>query len=168
MSRIAARLKHEFLAVLPPTLFFFVSFQVIAFTKALMLEQYGVRVTTFVTATIAALVVGKVVLLVDLIPFVNRFPHKPLAWNVVWKTALYMLAALLVRYVEHLIDFLRDGEGLAAANRRLIDEVVWPHFWAVQIWLLVLFLVYCAVREVGRALGRERVTAMFFGAPPPA
>ncbi|MDX2312683.1 MAG: hypothetical protein QNL90_01305, partial [Gammaproteobacteria bacterium] len=41
--------------------------------------------------------------------------------------------------------------------------VIWPHFWAIQIWLLVLFFMFCALRELIRALGRERVRAMFIG-----
>jgi len=32
----------------------------------------------------------------------------------------------------------------------------------VQLWLLILLLVYCAFRELVLALGRERIIAMFF------
>jgi hypothetical protein len=28
--------------------------------------------------------------------------------------------------------------------------VVWPHFWAIQIFLLVLILMYCTMRELVR------------------
>jgi hypothetical protein len=165
MSGFISRLKHEILEVIPPAMFFFISFQLIAFTQALMLEQYGIRISTFVTATIAALVVAKVVLIADLLPFINRFPERALIYNVIWKTAIYLIAALLVRYVEHLIPFVREPKDIVLANRHLFDEVVWPHFWAVQFWLLVLFFVYCALRELVRVLGRDRVFAMFFGSP---
>ena len=167
MSKIPSRIKDELVAVIPPTVFFFAAFQLIAFTRALMLREYGISVSAFVTASIAALVVAKVVLIVDLLPFVNRFPDKPLVYNVVWKTLIYLVAALLVRYVEHLIPFVREHGDLVVANRRLLDEVVWPHFWAVQIWLVVLFFVYCALRELVRVLGRDRVLNMFFGAKTP-
>ena len=163
MTTIFSRLKHELLEAIPPMIFFFVAFQTIAFTRALMLEQYGIHVTTFVTATIAALLVAKVVLIVDMVPVVNRFPEKPLIYNVAWKTAIYMVAALIVRYGEHLLEFARAHGDLTTANRRMLAEVVWPHFWAVQIWLLVLLFVYCALRELIRVLGRERVRYMFFG-----
>jgi hypothetical protein len=170
VGNIASRLKYEIVEIIPPTVFFFAAFQVIAFTRALMLEEYGIRVSTFVTASIAALVVAKVVLIADLLPFLNRFPEKPLIYNVVWKTVVYLAASLVVRYVEHLIPFVRQHGDLVMANRRLFDEVVWPHFWAVQIWLVVLFLVYSALRELVRVLGRDRVLSMFFGArrPKPA
>ncbi|MFZ0255440.1 MAG: hypothetical protein WAN46_07310 [Gammaproteobacteria bacterium] len=163
MSSIISRLKREVVEAIPPAVFFFIAFQVIAFTRALMLEQYGIRVSTFIAASIAALIVAKVVLIADLLPFVNRFPEKPLIYNVVWKTGIYMVTALLVRYVERLIPFIREHGNLALANRHLLDEVVWPHFWFVQIWLLVLFLMYCTLREFVRVIGRERVHHMFFG-----
>ena len=54
---------------------------------------------------------------------------------------------------------------LALANRHLLDKVVWPHFWFIQIWLLVLFFLYGTMREHVRVLGRERVRAIFFGPP---
>lgn len=65
-----SKLKHEFVQVIPPAIFFFIAFQVIAFTQALMLRQYGITVSTFMVATIGALIVAKVVLVVDLLPFV--------------------------------------------------------------------------------------------------
>ncbi len=121
MNNILNRVKHEVLQVIPPAIFFFIAFQVIAFTQALMLEQYGIRVTTFITATIAALVVAKVVLIADMIPLINRFPEKPLMYNVAWKTLVYNVVALFVRYVEHLIPFVREHGSLTVANRQLIS-----------------------------------------------
>jgi hypothetical protein len=163
MKNALSRLKHELVEAVPPAIFFFIAFQTIAFTRALMLEEYGIRVSTFMAATVAALVVAKVVLIVDLLPFVNRFPEKPLIYNVAWKTMIYLGAALIVRYIEHLIPFVREHGSLALANRHLFKEVVWPHFWAVQIWLLVHFFIYCSFRELIRVLGRERVRRMFLG-----
>lgn len=163
MGTIVQRLKHELLGVIPPAVFFFISFQLLAFTRSLILQQYGIQVSTFVSATIGALIVAKVVLVADLLPIVNRFPEKPVIYNVIWKTCIYLIAAFIVRYAEHLFHFFRQYGDLAAANRRLLEEVVWPHFFIVQIWLCVLFLLYCTLRELIRVLGREQVRAMFFG-----
>lgn len=163
MRGFASRVKHEILAVIPPTVFFFITFQLITITRDLMLQRYGIRISSFVTASVAALLVAKVVLIADHLPFVNRFPEKPLIYNVVWKTAIYLFAAFVVRYVEHLIPFVREHGDLAVAHRHLLGEVVWPHFWAVQIWLLVVLFVYCALRELVRVLGRERAVSIFFG-----
>jgi hypothetical protein len=163
MSSLGHKLKHEVRELIPVTVFFLVTFQLLALTQALMLEQYGIRVSSFLNATILALVIAKVVVIADHFKLVNRFPDKPLIYNVVWKTAIYFAASLVVRYAEHVIHFWRQSSSFAEANRRLFDEIVWPHFWGVQLWLLILLLVYCSIRELVRALGRERIIGMFFG-----
>jgi hypothetical protein len=165
MSTLSHKVKHELQELIPVTVFFFVAFQLLALTQALMLKQYGIEVSVFLAAAVGALIVAKVVLIADHFPLVNRFPEKPLIYNVGWKTAIYFVASLAVRYVEHLIHFWRETRDVAAAHRRLIEEIVWPHFWGVQLWLLILLLVYCALRELVRALGRERVIKMFFKDP---
>jgi len=165
METVGHKLKHELRQLIPVILFFFVAFQLLALTETMMLEQYGIRVSVFLTATVAALVVAKVVLIADHLPLINRFPEKPLIYNVIWKTAIYFVASLAVRYVEHLIDSWRHTANFAEANKRLFDEVVWPHFWGVQLWLLILLLLYCAFRELARALGRDRIIRLFFYDP---
>lgn len=160
MSTLGQKVKHEIQELIPVTVFFIVSFQLLAVTDALMLKQYGIRVSVFLAATVTALVVAKVVVILDHFALV-----KPLIYNVVWKTAIYFVAALAARYAEHLFHFRRQTQNVAEANRRLIDEIIWPHFWGVQLWLLILLLVYCAFRELVRALGRDRIIRMFFHDP---
>ena len=163
MSNIVLRLKHEFIGLIPTVAFFFIVFQLLALTRALILKSYDVEISTFLSATIGALVVGKVVLVADLLPFMNRFPNKPLIYNIVWKTFMYMVAALIVRYLEHFIPLVFEYKNLAVASNHFFDEIVWPHFWLVQLWLLVCFLMYCTVRELARILGQEKIRSMFFG-----
>ena len=163
MNKILERLKQEFLGVVPTAIFFFIAFQLLAFTRDLIVQEYDVEISTFVAATVGALIVAKVVMVVDLLPFVNRFPDKPLIYNVVWKSAIYLVAAFVFRYIEYLVPFVLDYGDIAEANRHLLDEVVWPHFFIVQIWLFVLFFLYCVLTELVRVLGRERVKSMFLG-----
>ena len=84
-------------------------------------------------------------------------------YNIVWKTAIYMVAVFIARYVEHLIPFMIEDGGFMTVNRHLLSEVIWPRFWAIQIWLLVLFCMYATIVELVRALGKERMMGMFFG-----
>lgn len=163
MNGIVTWLKHEFFNIIPAVIFFIISFQLIALTGSLMKGEYGITLTTFINALVAALVVAKVVLVADMLPFVNQFPHKPLLYNVVWKTAIYMTAAFLVHYLEKLLPFIMEYKDLALANSHLLEQVVWPHFWAIQIWLLVLFFMFSAIREFVRVLGAEKVRSMFLG-----
>jgi hypothetical protein len=163
MSKLSAKLKEEIEKLLPPTIYFFVALHLVAFVRVLMLKGTGIALTTSVSVTVAALVLGKSVLIADLLPFINRYPEKPLVYNVAWKTAIYFLIAMLVHYLERLVDFWREAGGLAAANAKLLAEIVWPHFWAIQIFLLVLILMYCTTSEFVRVIGGDKVRRMFFG-----
>ena len=163
MNKFVAGVKHEILEALPPFVFFFVAFHLIALTRVLMQQEYGIEARTVMNATIAALVVAKVVLLADLLPIVNRFPDRPLGYNIAWKTLIYMLAAVVVGYLERLWEFHGEYGSIGAANSHMLEELVWPHFWAVQLWMAVLFLLYCTLRELTRALGSKRMRALFLG-----
>jgi len=166
MSKVSSKLKKEFLALLPPTIFFFVALHIVAFIRVLMLKGTGISPLGSVSIAVAALILGKAVLLADMLPMINRFPNKPLIYNVSWKTLIYLLVATLIHYLERLVDFWRQAGSLVAGNQKLLAEIVWPHFWAIQIILLVLIVMYCTIHELVRVIGREEVLQIFFGPMP--
>jgi len=167
MSALTAKIKHEFLEMLPPTIFFFVLLHVVALIRALMMRGSGVSLPTVASVTIAALILGKAVLLANMLPFINRFPEKPLIWNAGWKTVIYTLVASVIHYLERLYDYWKDAPSIAAANHQLLTEISWPRFWAIQILLFVLILNYCVFAELARIVGRQRLKAIFLGPIPP-
>src|SRR5947208_7606533 len=157
MTKLSTQLKEEFFALLPPTIYFFVALHIVAFVRVLMLKGTGLAPSSSISIAVAALILGKAVLLADLLPMINRFPNKPLIYNVAWKTLIYLLAATLIHYVERLIDFWRQTGGFVAGNEKLLAEIVWPHFWAIQIILLVLIVMYCTMHELVRVIGQVKV-----------
>ena len=78
----------------------------------------------------------------------------------------YLLVASVIHYVERLIDFSRQTGGLVGGNEKLLSEMVWPHFWAVEILVFVLILVYCTAHELVRVIGKEKMLKLFFGPTP--
>ena len=148
--------------------FFFIALHIVALIRVLMLKGTGIAPMTSVAVTIGALVLGKSVLLADMLPMINRFPEKPLIYNVSWKTIIYLVVAAVVHYLERLVDFWRAAGGFVAGNEKLLSEMVWPHFWAIQIVLFVLILMYCTMHELVRLIGADRFRRMFFGPMPTA
>src|SRR5438552_1218000 len=166
MSKVFSKLKEEFLALLPPTIYFFVALHIVAFVRVLMLKGTGIAPTSTIKIAVAALILGKAVLLADMLPLINRFPNKPLIYNVAWKTVIYWLLSAVIHYLERLIDFWRETGSFVAGNEKLLSEIIWPHFWAIQIILLVLIAAYCMVHELVRVIGKEKALRMFFGPTP--
>lgn len=166
MHKVLEKLKEEFLAMLPPTIFFFVALHIIAIIRLLMVRAAQFEPTSTASIAVAALILGKAVLIADMLPWINRYPQKPLIYNVAWKTIIYVLVASLIHYLEHLWDFAREAGGIVAGNEKLLHEIVWPHFWAIQILLVVLVLQYCTTHELVRVVGREKMIRIFLGPMP--
>jgi hypothetical protein len=166
MSKLSSKLKEEFFALLPPTIFFFVALHIVAFVRVLMLKKTGLAPSSTISIAVAALILGKAVLIADMLPLINRFPHKPLIYNVAWKTVIYWVIAGVIHYLERLYDFWRQTGSFVAGNQKLLSEIIWPHFWAIQIILFVLIAAYCMVHELVRVIGKEKALRIFFGPMP--
>jgi hypothetical protein len=94
--RVGARLLHEAREALPPTIFFFVGFNFIVLSTNLLAAEYLVAVSNFMLATVAALVVGKAVLVANKMSLLRRYDRAPLIQPILFKTAFYWVAVFLV------------------------------------------------------------------------
>jgi hypothetical protein len=147
---------------LPPTIFFFIGFNLILWTKRLILEEHGIDFSGFFTATVAALLVGKAVLVTDSLPFMRRFEGAPLIQPILFKSAIYWLCVLIVRLAEGLVHFLAGGGVIALFPAYFVDRFSWPRFLSIQLWLMVLFLVYVTVHELNELFGNGELFRLFF------
>jgi hypothetical protein len=163
-ARIGSALLHEFRAVIPPTLFFFVGFNLILFTKRLMLSEYLIQFTGFLIATTGALIVGKVVLVADKMPLLRRFDHAPLAYPILFKTVVYTLLVFVARLLEALVHFLLEGGALGGGRfvEDLLGTFSWYRFTATQLWIFVLFLLYVTASELNTLFGDGELFRIFF------
>ncbi|MEX1109198.1 MAG: hypothetical protein WEC00_09830 [Dongiaceae bacterium] len=157
-------LRREIREIIPPTIFFLIAFGLLLLTQWLVLREHGIEVWDLGRAVIGALLVAKILLIVDHFKFIDRYPEKPLIWNVLWKTFVYNVAALLFRYLEALVPLLFKGEGLGAAHRTMIAQFDWAHFAMLHMWLAVLLFAYCTARELIRHIGSAKVARLFFHA----
>jgi hypothetical protein len=152
-----AQVKH----VLPPTIFFFIGFNLILFTRWMTLQEHGIPFTNFFAASILALLVGKVVLVVDNLHFMHRFDGAPLIQPILFKSAIYWLCVFVFRIAEGLIHFLHEGGALGDFPDFLVAQFSWPRFLAIQIWLMVLFLVYVTAHELNTLFGDGELPRLF-------
>jgi hypothetical protein len=158
-----ARVEAEVRKLLGVAVFFALASCLVVFSDKLLVWGSQIKTATFATAIVAGLIIAKVLLLVDMLPFVDAFPDRPLMYNIAWKAPIYVTAVLAFRYLERLIHHLFAGEGIAAASTLALQPFTQPTFWATGIWIVVLFLVFLAARELSRILGKDRMRLIFFG-----
>jgi hypothetical protein len=164
LARVGHVLLHEFRLVVPPTLFFFVGFNLILLTKRLFLSDYLIAYTGFLIATTSALVVGKVVLVADKLPFLKWLDDQPLAYPILFKTFVYTVFVFVARLLEALVHFLIEGNiiGGGAFIRHELGQFTWSHFIAIQLWIFVLFLIYVTAHELNGLFGDGELYRILF------
>jgi hypothetical protein len=151
------QVKH----VLPPTIFFFFGFNLVLFTRWATLHERGIPFTNFFAATLLALLVGKAVLVVDNLRFMHRFDGAPLMQPILFKSAIYWLCVFVLRLAEAVWDFWRGGGALDDFPNFLVAQFSWPRFLVIQIWLMVLFLVYVTAHELDTLFGDGELPRLF-------
>jgi hypothetical protein len=156
-------LKKELIEVLPAVLYFLVAFSLINLTENLMLKDSGIRYASFSRIFVGALIVGKVILVADLFFFVDMFRGRPLIYNTVWKTGFYAIMSLLFRLGELTFDSLLEYKSVLVAKEHILAAITEPRFWAIQLWLVMLLLIFVASKELIGAIGSVRIRQLFVG-----
>ena len=157
-----AFVAKQFGEVIPPTLFFAIGFNVIVLTTQLILADYLVHFANFMLVTLSALVVGKAVLVANALPFFRRFDTAPLIQPVLFKTLVYCLVVLLVRFLERLAKYCLAGGTLAGIPDYVENHFSWNRFIAIQIWVFILFLIYTVAAELNSLFGSGELGKILF------
>jgi hypothetical protein len=160
--RVGARLLHEVGEALPPTIFFFVGFNFIVLTTNLLVADYLIAVSNFMLATLAALVVGKAVLVANHMRLLRRYDRAPLIQPILFKTAFYWVVVFLARLLERFVHFGIEGNPPGDFWSYLITTFSWHRFTAISLWLLVLFLIFVTASEFSHLFGPGELRRLFF------
>lgn len=165
--RIGARMLHEAREAVPPTIFFFIGFNFIVLTTNLLVAQYGVAVSNFMLATVAALVVGKAVLVANAMSLLRRYDRAPLIQPILYKTIFYWGIVFFARLLERFVHFaIIERNSPADFPAYLITTFSWHRFVAISLWIFVLFLIYVTVTEVSHLFGSGELRRLFFTSRP--
>ena len=148
--------------MLPPTLYFFVAFNLVVFTTNLLTHDYWFNLTGFMLASTTALVVGKVVLIVDKVRIIDKFRGAPLIQPILYKTVFYGIVVTIVRFLERILHFVFDSRGFDAAAEAALLDFSWHLFVAVQVWIFVCFLLYVTASELNALVGDGQLRRLFF------
>jgi hypothetical protein len=163
MGRAVEKAKAEFRKLLVGAVFFAIGFCIIVLHNRLLVEGTQIQIASYARALVGGLIAAKILLTVDLLPFVDAFPHKPMVYNIGWKTSLYSVGAMVFLYAEPFLKHLVKGAGLYASHHQAWHELTLPRSWATMIWVVVLLVGFVTMQELSRVLGKGRLKCMFLG-----
>ena len=162
ISSILAFLRKEFEEMVPPTIFFAVGFNLILLTTNLILGDYHAHFASVLLATTGALIIGKSVLVANALPYFRRFDNAPLIQPILFKSGIYFAVVCAVRFIEKVIEFLSHGGSLQDIAHYTTTNFTWDRFFAIQLWILVLFLLYTFIVELNALFGDGELVHLLF------
>jgi hypothetical protein len=114
-------------------------------------------------ATTAALVVGKSVLVANAMALLRRYDRAPLIQPILFKTVFYWAIVFVARLLEHWIRFtFVEHHPLGTFLPHMVATFDWRRFVAIQIWILVLFLIYVTASELNHLFGDGELRRVLF------
>jgi hypothetical protein len=167
VQRASAFLLREFLEILPPTIFFIIGFNLIVLTTNLILADYGAQFASFMLATAGALIVAKALLVANALPVVRRYDRAPLIRPILFKTVFYSVAVFIARLLEHWIEYLFSKQHVFGGFfQHEAANFSWDRFIAIQLWILVLFLIYVTASELNHLFGEGELAHILLASRP--
>ncbi len=113
--------------------------------------------TSYATALVGSVALGKFVFVLEKMPLAKRFEHKPFIYPVLYKSILFTALVNVIMHFEE--RFFHHEKGATPASN---PQTFWPCFLAHQLAFFVTFIVFFSFRAVGTIVGKEKLRRAFF------
>lgn len=154
---IPPRLKQELKTLTLVFLYFACWLGALLLIKQLVLAEYHIRFSGISGALIGALVLSKVVMILEYVPLGKWLQHRPAWVDVVARTLLYSLGVLVVLLLEKAFEGRHEYGGFGASLAALFDHADLYHVWLNLIVVSGAILVYNLLSVINRHLGEGGV-----------
>jgi hypothetical protein len=165
---IGTRLLDELRTVAVYTLLFSAWFFFFTLAKVLILAQYEIRAGGVSAAVVFALILAKVVLVLEHVSLGEWTRVRPAWVEVAARTALYGVGVLVVLLAEKAFELRREAEGVTHAMLLALRHEHAAHVVADAICVTGALLLFNAMSVVRRHLGVGGLRAMFLAPLPEA
>lgn len=147
---IQQKLKHELTAVVVLTFFFAVWLGIFMGLKVLILEEYHIQFGGISKVLIGALILAKVVLILEHVSLGAWLRSQPVLVDVLLRTILYAAGVLVVLLLEKAIESRQEQGGFGAALANVFHHQDMPHVWANTICVTGALLFYNLLSVLNR------------------
>jgi hypothetical protein len=160
LAKIEKRVEQEmkeYAVVAGYFAFFFLS---LTTYHKLILAEYDIGYYQYGWAVVQAMILGKVVLLGQFLHLGGRFEDRPLVLTALWKSLVFALLTAALVALEHVVEALLHHRPVSAVFQ-LSGGHGLEMLARVQI-VLVAFVPFFAVRELGRMSGQDDLVEVLF------
>ncbi len=158
---IAQKLMHEITAVVWLTFYFGCWLGALVLLKYLALAEYQIEFHHFSVALVGALVLAKVVLVLEHTSLGAWVRARPAWVDVVLRTALYSFGVFVLLLIEKAFEGRHEFGGFGASLSALFQHVDMKHVWLNTICLSGALLSYNMLSVVRKRLGKGALLRMF-------
>ncbi len=168
MQSIKRKLIGLYHEMAPPIFFFFTAFLLIGVLFKLFVAQYAIEFSAFTKAAISALIIGKVIALLDWAESSRRADstHRRIV-VVAAKTLLYAIVVIVIGIGEKIFEAYRKAGSLGEAVSNLIANANFDRFMGLVLLVSMVVFTYLAMQEVELAMGKGALFRLFFKRPTP-
>lgn len=155
------KLEHELKAVGLAMLYFGCWIAALLLLKQLVLAEYQIAFHGFSLALIGALILAKVVLVLEHVPLGAWVRARPAWVDVVLRTLLYSVGVLVVLLLEKGFEGRHEHGGFGPSLRALFHHADIPHIWVNTICLAGALFGYNVLSVIRRHLGAGGLRRLF-------
>jgi hypothetical protein len=155
------KLKKEIKVVALAAFYFATWIGVLIILKELVLAEYRIEFRGLSLAVVGALVLAKVVLVLEHVPFGAWIRTRPALLDVILRTVLYSLGMVVVLLLEKAFEGRHEHGGFVPSLVSVFRHAEIHHVWVNTICLSGALLGYNALSVVRRHLGEGGLLRLF-------
>jgi len=138
---------------------------VLILLKRLVLAEYEIKFRGAWIAIVGALIVAKVVLVLEHVPLGRWTRRHPPALDVALRTLFYALGVFVAMLIERALDVRHEAGGFVAGIGWMFQHREIHHVLAMTIGVAVALLMFNAQTVLQRHLGEGGLSRLFFATP---
>jgi hypothetical protein len=154
-------ITHEVRQFLRLFIYLYAIFGLFLLHESVVLARYHIPFTRYGYALVTALVLAKVMLVMDELNAARGFESKPRIYSIIYKSVVYAIVFMLFYTLEETVGGLVRGEGFRASIPSVAGGTP-------QGMLIALVIVSCALvpyfmfKELGKVLGEDVLHVLLF------
>lgn len=155
------KLAHEIRLSLWLFLYLWVVLGLLMLHESVVLSRHDIIFTRYGFALVTALILAKVMLILEKLPIGRVFENKPLYVPILFKSAVYAVVFLAFLIAEEAIGWLVEGKSVSDSIPSIGGGT--PQGYTLTLVIFSLALVpYFTFTEIGRVIGTDKLHRLIF------